>query len=39
VLAIGPTSRSDWMLENALSVAGVAVLALSYRRFRFSRVS
>ena len=39
VLAIGPTSRSDWMLENALSVAGVAALALSYRRFRFSRVS
>ena len=39
VLAIGPTSRSDWLLENALSVAAVAGLALTYRRFRFSRVS
>jgi len=39
VLAIGPVSRSDWMLENALSVAAVAALALTYRRFRFSRVS
>jgi hypothetical protein len=40
VLAIGPTSRSDWRLENALSWwQGVAALALSYRRFRFSRVS
>jgi putative membrane protein len=39
VLAIGPTSRSDWLLENALSVAAVAGLALSYRRFRFSRAS
>jgi putative membrane protein len=39
VLAIDPASRSDWMLENALSVAAVAVLALTYRRFRFSRVS
>jgi hypothetical protein len=27
------------MLENGLSVAGIAALALSYRRFRFSRVS
>jgi putative membrane protein len=39
VLAIGPNSRSDWMLENALSVAAVTGLALTYRRFRFSRVS
>jgi putative membrane protein len=39
VLAIGPVSRSDWMLENALSVAAVALLALTYRRFRFSRIS
>jgi putative membrane protein len=39
VLAIGPTSRADWLLENALSIAAVAVLALTYRRFRFSRIS
>jgi putative membrane protein len=39
VLAIGPTSRSDWALENALTLAAVVALALSYRRFRFSRVS
>ena len=39
VLAIGPNSRSDWMLENALSVAALAALALTWRRFRFSRVS
>jgi hypothetical protein len=39
VLAIGPNSRSDWLLENALSIAAVAALALTYRRFRFSRVS
>jgi len=39
VLAIGPTSRSDWLLENALSIAAVAALALTYRRFRFSRIS
>jgi putative membrane protein len=39
VLAIGPNSRQDWLLENALSVAAVAVLALTYRRFRFSRLS
>src|SRR5437879_2377776 len=39
VLAIAPMSRSDWLLENALSVAAVGALALSYRRFRFSRLS
>jgi putative membrane protein len=39
VLAIHPTDRSDWLLENALSVAAIAALALTYRRFRFSRVS
>jgi putative membrane protein len=39
VLAIGPVSRSDWLLENALSVAAVGALALTYRRFRFSRIS
>jgi putative membrane protein len=39
VLAISPTSRSDWALENALSVAAVGALAATYRRFRFSRIS
>ncbi len=39
VLAISPVSRSTWLLENALTVLGVAVLAFTYRAFRFSRVS
>jgi putative membrane protein len=39
VLAISPTSRSDWALENALSVAAIGALAATYRRFRFSRIS
>ena len=39
VLAIAPVSRKDWLLENALSVAAVAALGLTFRRFRFSRVS
>jgi putative membrane protein len=39
VLAIAPESRSDWLLENALSVAAVGAIALTYRRFRFSRIS
>jgi putative membrane protein len=39
VLAIGPESRADWLLENALAIAAVAALALTYRRFRFSRTS
>jgi putative membrane protein len=39
LLAIGPHSRSDWLLENALSVLAVAGIALSHRRFQFSRIS
>jgi putative membrane protein len=39
VLAISPVSRPTWLLENMLSVAAVAALALSFRRFKFSRVS
>lgn len=39
VLAISPVSRSDWLLENALVFALVAVLAASYRKLRFSRLS
>jgi putative membrane protein len=39
VLAWEPVSRSDWALENALSVAAVAVLWLSHRAFPLSRLS
>jgi putative membrane protein len=39
VLAISPVSRSAWLLENTLTVAAIALLALTYRRFRFSRIS
>src|SRR6185436_8420527 len=39
VLAIHPWHRKDWVLENALAIAGVAVLAVFYRRLMFSRVS
>lgn len=39
VLAVGPSDRSAWVLENAL-VAGLFVLLLSVRRwFRFSSAS
>ena len=39
VLAISPVSRSTWLLENTLSVAAAVAFALSYRRFKFSRIS
>jgi putative membrane protein len=39
LLGISPESRSTWLLENALTAAAVAVLALTYRSFRFSRIS
>jgi putative membrane protein len=38
-LAIEPSERSTWVLENALSVAAVAALIALYRRLPFSRVS
>ena len=38
-LAIHPNDRKDWLLENALSVAAIAVLAGTQRRLVFSRVS
>jgi putative membrane protein len=38
-LAIAPVDRADWMLENGLVVVILALLALTYRRFPFSRVS
>jgi putative membrane protein len=38
-LAIAPRYRGDWALENALVLAFVAFIALSYRRLVFSRIS
>ena len=38
-LAIRPWHRSDWLLENALAIAAVALLAGFHRRLLFSRVS
>ena len=38
-LGIAPVDRATWLMENALVVGFVAGLALTYRRFRFSRVS
>lgn len=38
-LAVDPVDRRDWLLENLLTVAFVAVLILTYRRFTFSRLS
>jgi putative membrane protein len=39
LLGIDPIFRLDWMLENALMVVFVIVLAASYKRFVLSRVS
>ncbi len=39
VLAWHPTSRSDWLLENALSLALIGLLLVTYRRFRLSKLS
>jgi putative membrane protein len=39
VLAIQPVDRKDWLLENILAVAVVAVLVGTYRRFAFSDLS
>jgi putative membrane protein len=38
-MAISPVDRSDWLLENILAVAAVAVLILTARRFQFSNRS
>jgi len=37
--AFSPMDRSDWILENVLTLLAVIVLATSYRRFTLSRVS
>jgi putative membrane protein len=39
VTAIHPADRKDWFLENALSVVGVALLAIFHRKLAFSRIS
>jgi len=39
ILAIHPTDRHDWVLENVLVVLFVAVLFLTYRRLMLSRIS
>ena len=38
-LAIAPVDRRDWVLENLLALTLVAILVLTYRRFRFSMTS
>src|SRR5947207_129857 len=38
-LAIRPSDRGDWFLENLLIFISVAVLALTYRTFQFSNLS
>lgn len=38
-LAIEPVNRRDWLLENLLAVTGLVILAATYRRFQFSRLS
>lgn len=38
-LAVRPWDRSAWLLENALAIAAVVVLAAFHRRLLFSRVS
>lgn len=38
-LGIAPWHRDDWMLENALAVAGVLLLVLTYKRFPLSKLS
>jgi putative membrane protein len=39
VLAISPHDRSDWMLENALTVLGLGVLIATHRALPLSRIS
>src|SRR5205807_2168892 len=39
VLAIRPSDRGDWFLENLLIFISVAVLGITYRRFQFSNSS
>ena len=38
-LAIAPLHRSDWLLENVLTLLGIATLVATYRVFPLSRIS
>lgn len=38
-LAIDPSHRDDWALENVLLIGAIALLAATYRKFPLSRVS
>jgi putative membrane protein len=38
-LAIHPSHRDDWWLENVLLVAAIVLLAVTYRRLPLSRIS
>src|SRR6187551_1847826 len=38
-MAIGPSDRSDWLLENVLVFLSVGVLVYTYKAFPLSRVS
>jgi putative membrane protein len=38
-LAVNPSHRDDWLLENVLMVAACAALAFTYRGFPLSRIS
>ncbi len=38
-MAISPVDRGDWLLENILAVACVALLVVTARRFQFSDLS
>jgi putative membrane protein len=39
LLGIKPNQRGDWLLENALTVAGIAVLVVSYPAMPLSKLS
>jgi putative membrane protein len=39
VTAISPHDRGDWLLENLLAIALVALLVVTYRRFQLSNFS
>lgn len=39
LLGIAPHDRSDWLLENALSVLAIGVMVAMWRKFPLSRIS
>ena len=39
VSGISPIARDAWLLENVIVVVGVAILATTWRKFPFSRIS